>query len=107
MIAEVEFLSKQLRKNEALCKRILRKYEVKNTTGYGLRSLLEWDDPIDMIARLMIGSEGTLGFISEITHNTIRKYPLKASAFLVFPDIRTASVAVTRFKLNKHASFCG
>lgn len=101
MISEIESLSQLLRSNVALSKRILRKYEVKNTTGYGLRSLLEWDDPIDMIARLMIGSEGTLGFISEITHNTIRKYPLKASAFLVFPDIRTASIAVTRFKLNK------
>lgn len=101
MIADIEALSKKLRSNTALSKRILRKYEVKNTTGYGLRSLIEWDDPIDMIARLMIGSEGTLGFISEITHNTIRKYPLKASAFLVFPDIRTASIAVTRFKLNK------
>ncbi|WP_415885664.1 FAD-binding and (Fe-S)-binding domain-containing protein [Neptuniibacter sp. QD37_6] len=101
MIADVEALSKKLCSNTALSKRILRKYEVKNTTGYGLRSLIEWDDPIDMIARLMIGSEGTLGFISEITHNTIRKYPLKASAFLVFPDIRTASIAVTRFKLNK------
>lgn len=101
MIADVEALSKKLRSNTALSKRILRKYEVKNTTGYGLRSLIEWDDPIDIIGRLMIGSEGTLGFISEITHNTIRKYPLKASAFLVFPDIRTASIAVTRFKLNK------
>lgn len=101
MISEVQMLSRHLRSKEALSKRILRKYEVKNTTGYGLRSLLEWDDPIDMIAHLMIGSEGTLGFISEITHNTIRKYPLKASAFLVFPDIRTASIAVTRFKLNK------
>ncbi|MDG3087829.1 FAD-binding and (Fe-S)-binding domain-containing protein [Vibrio hannami] len=101
MIAEIEALSNDLRSNEELAKRILRKYEIKNTTGYGLRSLLEWDDPIDMISHLLIGSEGTLGFISEITHNTIRKYPLKASAFIVFPDIRTASVAVTRFKLNK------
>ena len=100
LIAGVEKLSERLRSNPALSKRILRKYEVKNTTGYGLRALLEWDDPVDMIARLMIGSEGSLGFISEITHNTIRKYPLKASAFLVFPDIRTASLAVTRFKLK-------
>lgn len=101
MLAEIDFLAQQLRSNIDLSRRILRKYQVKNTTGYGLRSLLEWDDPIDILAHLMIGSEGTLGFISEITHNTIRKYPLKASAFLVFPDIRTASVAVTRFKLNK------
>jgi len=100
MIQQIEALSAKLKQNPTLCERILRKYEVKNTTGYGLRSLLEFEDPIDIIAHLMIGSEGTLGFISEITHNTIRKYPLKASAFLVFPDIRTASIAVTRFKLN-------
>lgn len=98
IITKIESLSRALRANTALSNRILRKYEVKNTTGYGLRSLLEWNDPIDMIARLMIGSEGTLGFISEITHNTIRKLPLKAAAFLIFPDIRTASIAVTRFK---------
>ncbi|WED23648.1 FAD-binding oxidoreductase [Vibrio sp. JC009] len=101
MIDEVGALSQKMKSNTELSKRVARKYEIKNTTGYGLRSLLEWDDPIDIIAHLLIGSEGTLGFISEITHNTIRKYPLKASAFLVFPDIRTASAAVTRFKLNK------
>lgn len=93
-------LSDRLKSNKALSERISKKYQVKNTTGYGLRSLIEWDDPIDMLSHLMVGSEGTLGFISEITHNTIRKYPLKASAFIIFPDIRTASVAVTRFKLN-------
>jgi len=100
MIADVEALAQKMKGNRALSERVSRKYEIKNTTGYGLRSLLDWDDPIDIISHLMIGSEGTLGFISEITHNTIRKYPLKASAFLVFPDIRTASTAVTRFKLN-------
>lgn len=100
MVDEITQLSKQLKSNTALSERIARKYEIKNTTGYGLRSLIDWEDPIDIISHLLIGSEGTLGFISEITHNTIRKYPLKASAFLVFPDIRTASNAVTRFKLN-------
>ncbi|NVK26161.1 MAG: FAD-binding oxidoreductase [Gammaproteobacteria bacterium] len=94
-------LSKQLKAKPDLAQRVLTKYAIKNTTGYGLRSLLEFDDPIDMIARLMIGSEGTLGFISEITHNTINKEPYKASAFLVFPDIATAGKAVTRFKNNK------
>ncbi|WP_026960503.1 FAD-binding and (Fe-S)-binding domain-containing protein [Aliagarivorans taiwanensis] len=100
LLAGVAELSEQMRSHKALSQRVARKYQIKNTTGYGLRSLIEWDDPIDIIAHLLIGSEGTLGFISEITHNTIKKYPLKASAFLVFPDIRTASEAVMRFKLN-------
>ena len=49
----------------------------------------------------MIGSEGTLGFISEVTHRTIAIEPFKASAFIVFNDIRNAGLAVTRFKLEK------
>ncbi|GAB2506230.1 FAD-binding and (Fe-S)-binding domain-containing protein [Microbulbifer agarilyticus] len=94
-------LSETLRSNPDLAKRVANKYSIKNTTGYGLRSLLDFNDPIDMIAHLMIGSEGTLGFISEVTHNTIKKEPFKASAFLVFPDIATAGKAVTRFKNNQ------
>jgi D-lactate dehydrogenase len=100
LIEGVLQLAEQLKSNTAVAQRVLTKYSIKNTTGYGLRALLEFDDPIDMIAHLMIGSEGTLGFISEITHNTINKEPFKASAFLVFPDIATAGKAVTRFKHN-------
>ena len=101
LLDELDGLAQRLRKNPALRERVARKYQIKNTTGYGLRSLLEFDDPIDMLSHLMIGSEGTLGFISEITHRSIAIQPFKASAFLVFHDIRNAGVAVTRFKLNK------
>ncbi len=37
---------------------------MKNTTGYGLNALVDFDDPVQILAHLMIGSEGTLGFIS-------------------------------------------
>ena len=101
LLAGLEQLAAQLRNNHELRSRVQRKYQIKNTTGYGLRSLLEFDDPIDMLAHLMIGSEGTLGFIAEITHRSIPVRPYKASAFLVFSDIRDAGIAVTRFKLDK------
>ncbi|MCV6611710.1 MAG: FAD-binding oxidoreductase [Amphritea sp.] len=101
LLAGLEQLAEQLHNNPALSERVARKYQIKNTTGYGLRSLLEYDDPIDMLAHLLIGSEGTLGFISEITHRSIAIEPCKASAFLVFNDIRNAGVAVTRFKLDE------
>ena len=48
------------------------------------------DDPIEMIKRLMIGSEGTLGFVSQVTYNTVPEWPHKASAFVVFPDVMSA-----------------
>ncbi len=101
LLTGIQQLANQLKRNSTLKERISRKYQIKNTTGYGLRSLLDYDDPIDMLAHLMIGSEGTLGFISEITHRTIPIKPFKASAFIVFKDIRNAGVAVTRFKLDK------
>lgn len=38
----------------------------------------------------MIGSEGTLGFVSRATYNTVPEWPHKASAFIVFPHVRAA-----------------
>ena len=34
-------------------------------------------DPIEIIKRLMIGSEGTLGFVSRATYNTVPEWPNK------------------------------
>ena len=43
----------------------------------------------------MIGSEGTLGFIAEITYRTVPDHPHKATALILFPDIKTACEATT------------
>jgi D-lactate dehydrogenase len=48
------------------------------------------ESPIEIIKHLMIGSEGTLGFVSRATYNTVPEWPHKASAFIVFPDVRSA-----------------
>lgn len=60
--------------------------------GYSLNALVDFplDDPIEIIKHLMIGSEGTLGFVSRATYNTVPEWPNKASAFIVFPDVRAA-----------------
>ncbi|MDX1488663.1 MAG: FAD-linked oxidase C-terminal domain-containing protein, partial [Acidiferrobacterales bacterium] len=47
---------------------------------------------------LLIGSEGTLGFIAEITLRTIEDPPHQASALVLFPDVGTACEAATRVK---------
>ena len=71
---------------------------MKNTTGYSLNALVDFDDPIDVLAHLMIGSEGTLGFISEITYRTVADHADKASALILFDDLETACRAVTLLK---------
>lgn len=60
--------------------------------GYSLNALVDFplDNPIEIIKHLMIGSEGTLGFVSKATYNTVPEWPFKASAFIVFPDVRAA-----------------
>jgi D-lactate dehydrogenase len=76
--------------NSELAERIRYKYKIKNTTGYSLNALIDFEDPFEIISHLMIGSEGTLGFISNAVLNTVVEHPYKASAFILYPDVRTA-----------------
>ncbi|MGE5470432.1 MAG: FAD-binding and (Fe-S)-binding domain-containing protein [Bacteroidota bacterium] len=98
LLGELERLGRDTRANEELAERIRHKFKIKNTTGYSLNALVDYEDPIDILAHLMIGSEGTLGFISSITYRTVVEDPCKASALVFFPDIRTACEAVIRLK---------
>ncbi len=87
-----------VRADTVLAERIRHKFRIKNTTGYSLNALLDFEDPIDVLAHLMIGSEGTLGFISEITYRTVPDHAHKASALILFGDLATACHAVTTLK---------
>lgn len=89
-------LSRRLRADPALADRVRHKYRMKNTTGYGLNALLDFEDPIAMLAHLLIGSEGTLGFISRITLRTVADHPHAATALLLFDSLEAACATVTR-----------
>lgn len=95
LISGIEALCHQVSDNKELSDKIKHKYRLKNTTGYALNALVDYQDPIEVIEHLMIGSEGTLGFIAEITYNTVIEHPNKASALLVFATIEEACRAVT------------
>jgi D-lactate dehydrogenase len=84
--------------DEALAARIREKYRIKNTTGYSLNSFVDFQDPIDILTHLVIGSEGTLAFIAEITYQTVEDHAHKASALVFFPDIEHAAHATQLLK---------
>ncbi|WP_207061509.1 FAD-binding and (Fe-S)-binding domain-containing protein [Motiliproteus sp. SC1-56] len=98
LLDALEALGAQTRANNALAERIRHKYRLKNTTGYALNALVDYEDPFDILQHLMIGSEGTLGFISEITYRTVDEHPNKASALVFFPTVEIACRAVAALK---------
>ena len=98
MVDSVMDLARRLKKDPETVARIQRKYEIKNTTGYSVNALLNFDDPIEMIQHLMIGSEGTLGFISEVTFRTLDEPGHKSTGLMLFPDIARACEAVVVLK---------
>ena len=101
LIARIEALRDRVRADEELRTRILNKYSIKNVTGLNLRPLVAYDDPFDIIAHSMVGSEGTLAFLSEVTMRTLKDYPFKASAMVYFQSMRESCEAVVAMKKLK------
>ncbi len=100
-IQKIETLRDKVRVDEQLASRIRNKYSIKNVTGLNLRPLVAYDDPFDIIAHSMVGSEGTLAFLSEVTMRTLRDYPFKASAMVYFLTMKESCEAVVAMKKLK------
>lgn len=100
-IAKIEALRDKVRADEELASRIRTKYSIKNVTGLNLRPLIAYDDPFDIIAHSMVGSEGTLAFLSEVTMKTLYDYKYKASAMVYFMTMKESCEAVVAMKKLK------
>ncbi|MDO8605743.1 MAG: FAD-binding and (Fe-S)-binding domain-containing protein [Phaeospirillum sp.] len=98
LLTALDAMGRRVRGDAALNQRIRRKFAIKNTTGYSLNALVDFEDPLDILTHLMIGSEGTLGFIAEITYRTVPEHAHKASALLLFPHIAEACRTVALLK---------
>ena len=98
LVVELLNIAWDLNIKPELVKRIKHKYSIKNTTGYSVNSFVDFKDPIKIIKHLMIGSEGTLGFISQITYHTILELPNKATSLILFPDVKTACSTIPLLK---------
>mgnify|MGYP001216101611 CR=1 FL=1 len=98
MLEQLSQLAEDTRNNTELAAKIKHKYRLKNTTGLSLNALIDFTDPLDILTHLMVGSEGTLGFISSVTYDTVPDYPHKATALVVFPDVESCCQAVVVLK---------
>jgi D-lactate dehydrogenase len=92
--AEMIAVRDAIRADADLAARIAHKFRTKNTSGYSLNAFVDHDRPVDILARLMVGSEGTLGFVAEATFNTVPEPPARATALVFFATLEDAGAAV-------------
>ncbi|MEV7653144.1 FAD-binding and (Fe-S)-binding domain-containing protein [Streptomyces anulatus] len=90
-------LKAEIEADGELADRIRAKYTIKNTNGYRLDAFLDGATPVEILRGLMVGSEGTFGFISEVVFDTLPLDRRISSALLFFPSLTAAAAAVPRF----------
>ncbi|MGW2861093.1 FAD-binding and (Fe-S)-binding domain-containing protein [Streptomyces sp. NPDC001205] len=90
-------LKAEIEADPELTARIRAKYEIKNTNGYRLDAFLDGATPVEILRGLMVGSEGTFGFISEVVFDTLPLDRLVSTALLFFPSLPAAAAAVPLF----------
>ncbi|REG99027.1 FAD-binding and (Fe-S)-binding domain-containing protein [Flavobacterium aquicola] len=98
LIQEIESLRDQIKNDETLYHQIKNKFKIKNTTGYSINALVDYQDPIEIIKHLMVGSEGTLAFISNVTFKTVIDEKHKSCSLLIFKTIQDACNATILLK---------
>lgn len=104
-ISSIEAIRDEVLADKELTDRIRHKYSIKNVTGLNILPLITFTDPFDIILHLLVGSEGTLAFLSEVTMKTLEIAPLQADAMVYFKDMAEAARAVIAMKsLNVSAA---
>jgi D-lactate dehydrogenase len=104
LINEIESLRDQIKSNETLYHLIKNKFKIKNTTGYSINALVDYQEPIEIIKHLMVGSEGTLAFISNVTFKTVIDEKHKSCSLLFFHTIQDACNATILLKSSPVAA---
>lgn len=98
LINSLEEIAKRVAEDTTLYERIKKKYKIKNTTGYSLNAFVDYSNGFDILKHLMIGSEGTLGFIADVTYNTVIEHKDKSLALVIYKTIKDACSAVQILK---------
>ncbi|MFD5812776.1 FAD-binding and (Fe-S)-binding domain-containing protein [Streptomyces sp. NPDC127038] len=89
-------LKAEIEADTRLVRRIRAKYAIKNTNGYRLDAFLDGSTPVEILRGLMVGSQGTFGFIAEVVFDTLPLDRRVSAALLFFDSLPAAAAAVPR-----------
>lgn len=92
--ATLEDIRDRLRADERAAEVVATQFAMKNTMGYGLNAFLDYSSPLEIFTHLLVGSEGTLAFIAEVTMRTVPRYPQRAAALVIFDTLDAAARAI-------------
>ncbi|MFG2295713.1 FAD-binding and (Fe-S)-binding domain-containing protein [Streptomyces sp. NPDC048603] len=90
-------VKEEIESEPELVARIRAKHSIKNTNGYRLDAYLDGNTPVEILRGLMVGSEGTFGFIAETVFDTLPLDRHVTAALLFFPSLPAAAAAVPLF----------
>ncbi|MER6968889.1 FAD-linked oxidase C-terminal domain-containing protein, partial [Streptomyces halstedii] len=90
-------LKAEIESDAALTARIRAKYAIKNTNGYRLDAFLDGSTPVEILRGLMVGSQGTFGFISEVVLDTRPLERRVTAGLFFFGSLTDAAAAVPLF----------
>lgn len=91
LLQELSDLRQRILHDEVMDEKVRRKFSIRNTAGYSLNAFTDYDDPVDILKHLIIGSEGTLAFIHDIT---LRTDPLKSKRATALIGFHTLDEAI-------------
>lgn len=74
----------------ALSQEIERAFTLKNTMGYSLNAFTQSENIRDCFQKLLIGSEGTLGVITQAEMKTVENYTETMACLIQFQDLKAA-----------------
>ncbi len=94
LAAGLAAIREEIRADAELSERIRRKFAIKNTTGYRLCAFLDAEEPLEIFRRLLVGSEGTLGFVAEAVFDTVPVPARTTTAWAHFPGVEEAIAPV-------------
>ena len=80
--------------NPASVAKIAQQFSMKNTMGYGINALVDYQTVPEILTHLLVGSEGTLAFLASATFRTIELRTQTTSALLVFDDLYAANASL-------------